>query len=579
MKRFPRAAAWLAALFLPAACASLADDRAGPDKPLPGRVFVNGLFGFVDERGRAISEPRYAASGDWSEGRLWVRLKSADEREGRFLGESGRPIAKESFRDLADVMPESPLPRFERGIAVVGLAGGGYGYLDRRGRLLGRTTAGGVIQQQSDELLLSADGDKVGFIDRRGAPRIPARYAAATPFRGGRAAARAGERWGLIDLRGGWVAQPIHEELLWFADEPRYWMFRRGERWGLIDRDGRQLAEARYDDFGVWQGDTVAVRVGEQWGLLSADGELRVPPSYRALAPCDENAALWAALAGNARWGLIDDRGKVVAACRFDAVRKTDHDLWLAQQDGLWGILNRTNDTWLLAARYQRILPLENPFEGLALVEEGARWGVVETVAGKQRLAPRFARLRPWHRWLAAQEGRRVHLLEAVTGASVRSWEGEIDGLPEPEIMREGIGVVRTAAGVNLIDENGVLQWKEFFEEAGAWSEGLLPVRRDGIWGFVDRQGSWAVAPRFAAAGSFAEGMAPVCEADNWGICDRRGNYLVKPAFEALGRPWRGLVPARRGGRWGLIDRRGRVVLPLVYDSIEWGGGPVIGDQ
>jgi hypothetical protein len=572
------AAVWLALLagFLPSAGA--ATDGGGLDAKLPVRICQDGRIGFVGTQGQVLCAPRYALCGDWSEGRLWVQASAGAQGAGRFIDERAQPVTAAVYRDLSGVLPEIPLPRFERGIAIVGLEDGGYGYLDRRGRLLGRTSAAGAFQRQDDDLLLFVDGGKAGFMDRKGEIRIPARHVAATPFRGGRAAARAGERWGLIDPRGTWVAQPVYDELLWFADEPRCWMYRQAQRWGAIDRNGTPLTAALYDDFGVWHGAAVSVRVGDLWGLLAADGKLRVPPTYRALTPFGDDGALWAALADGERWGVIDSDGRVLAACRFDAVQAPARDLWLAQQEGLWGILNRTNGAWLAAARYQRILPLDAPFEGLALVEEGRHWGAIETATGRERLPPRFAQLLPWHKWLAAQEGESVHLLDG-RGGVVRSWKGVADGLPRPEGMTEGAGVLRTAAGISLITATGDLLGTELFEEAGAWSDGLLPVRRDGAWGFVDRQGGWVIAPRFEAAGSFADGLAPVCEEGRWGLCDRRGNYLVKPAFEALGRPWRGLVPARRGGHWGLIDRRGKEVLPLVYDSIEWGEGAVTGDR
>ena len=572
MSGMATAAAWATLLAGWLACVGAATATAGDNAAttLPRRISLDGRHGFVDVDGRLLVAPRYALCGDWSEGRLWVQREADGQRAGCFVDETGKPLTAAVYLDLSDILPEMPLPRFERGTAVVGLREGGHGYLDRSGLLLGRAPAAGAFQRQDDDLLLFVSEKKLGFMNRRGEISIPARYEEATPFRGGRAAARLGEHWGLIDLNGLWVGRSQYDEMLWFADEPRFWMYRQAQRWGVIDRLGQVVAAAHYDDFGVWQGDTVSVRLGGLWGLLAADGQLRVPPAYRSLTPFGEDSTLWAALADHERWGVIDGLGKVVVVCRFEAVQIPNRDLWLAQQEGLWGILNRTNGAWLAAVRYQRIMPLEASFAGLALAEAGGRWGVIETATGKERIAPRFDMLQAWHNWLAAQESGWVRLIGA-DGREAHGWEGSIEGLPAPESMMQGVGVLRTAAGCNLIDTAGNRLWRERLAEAGAWSGGLLPARRNGAWGYLDRAGAWVITPRFAAAGAFAEGWAPVCEEGLWGLINRRGDYLVKPAFEALGRPWRGLAPAKRAGRWGLIDRRGQEVLPLEYDDIEWG--------
>lgn len=44
----------------------------------------------------------------------------------------------------------------------------------------------------------------------------------------------------------------------------------------------------------------------------------------------------------------------------------------------------------------------------------------------------------------------------------------------------------------------------------GAFSEGLVPVKQDGLFGYLRPDGSWAVTPRFASAQPFSHGLAVV---------------------------------------------------------------------
>ncbi|MDD5708371.1 MAG: WG repeat-containing protein [Kiritimatiellae bacterium] len=533
-------------------------------------IVKDGRVGFVDGGGKLLASPQYEVRGSWSEGRIWVQAQSTGEVSGCFLDDRAQPLTAARYRNLSDVLPEMPLPRFARGIATVGLPGGGYGYLDRDGRMLGRTTAAGVFQRQDGDLLLCMLDGKAGFINRHGSARIPARYAEASPFRGERAAAREGTNWGLIDERGTWVAAPSFDELRWFADEPRYWSYRLGQRWGLLDRDGKRLTEARFDDFGIWHVGTVSFRAGDKWGLLAADGTERVPPRYLALTPFDQAAGLWAMQDATAKWGLLEAHGKELVACLYDEVLAPAAHVWLAQQEGQWGLLNHTNGNWLAPPRYQRVVPLNGPFDGLALTEQSACWGVVDTATGKEWMAQRFEHAQAWRNWLAVRQAGVMRLLDR-DGRAVLTWEGTPEGLPASEHMLAGTGVLRTDKGVTLLAEDGTLVWSTTFDDAGEWSGELLPVRHAGRWGYADRRGQLAIAAHYETAGAFAEGFAAVKAQGRWGLIDRRGEYRVKPAFDALGRTCRGLAPAARDGCWGLIGTDGTVALPLVYDGIEWG--------
>ena len=140
-------------------------------------VFRNGKAGFIAGDGRLLAAPRYQVAGNWSEGRIWVQERDGNTRSGRFLDELARPLpAAMEMRNLAGLLPEQPLPRFQRGLAVVGLADGAYGYVNREGRLLGRTSRAGAFLRQDDPLLLIVESGRVGYMDRDGNVKIAPRF-------------------------------------------------------------------------------------------------------------------------------------------------------------------------------------------------------------------------------------------------------------------------------------------------------------------------------------------------------------------------------------------------------------------
>lgn len=64
--------------------------------------------------------------------------------------------------------------------------------------------------------------------------------------------------------------------------------------------------------------------------------------------------------------------------------------------------------------------------------------------------------------------------------------------------------------------------------------EPLHALPRDGKWGYVTRDGAWAIAPQWAQAEPFSEGRAAVNGGGLFGIIDRDGNYVLEPFLESI---------------------------------------------
>lgn len=247
-------------------------------------------------------------------------------------------------------------------------------------------------------------------------------------------------------------------------------------------------------------------------------------------------------------------------------------DMWLAQQNGLWGILDPGSGRWRVPAVFNRILSLESPFEKSVLVEQSRKWGLVNAETGKTLIETHYRRIAQWGVFLAIEKDDRMQLLDAEL-EEVVAWQGAFEGLPSVDTLTGGSGVLVTARGATRITRDGKLPWDDFFENAGEWSDGFLAVKRQGRWGLVNEAGEWVLKPAFESVGSIAEGVAPVCENRRWGLIRLNGNQgerLFMIEAEQMGRPWRGLVPIMRGGCWGLIDFDGNIILHCDYDTLEW---------
>lgn len=139
---------------------------------------------------------------------------------------------------------------------------------------------------------------------------------------------------------------------------------------------------------------------------------------------------------------------------------------------------------------------------------------------------------------------------------------------------------------------NGRIAIEPTYERAYRFVNDRALVRRDGAYGFIDANGTLVIPATFAEAGPFSDGLAPVRPDSLWGFIDRTGTMVVEPQFHlspsALDRgPAVDPLPAvdsigptlipsprppsyfsenrariRRDGQWGYVDRTGTTVIP-----------------
>jgi hypothetical protein len=87
------------------------------------------------------------------------------------------------------------------------------------------------------------------------------------------------------------------------------------------------------------------------------------------------------------------------------------------------------------------------------------------------------------------------------------------------------------------INKDGTFAIPPTYTDAKSFSEGCAAVQRTGEkWGYIDKTGKSVIAPKYDDAGKFSFGVACVRINNLWGIIDKRGEFIVEPKFEFIGR-------------------------------------------
>lgn len=119
----------------------------------------------------------------------------------------------------------------------------------------------------------------------------------------------------------------------------------------------------------------------------------------------------------------------------------------------------------------------------------------------------------------------------------------------------------------NFINKKGDILNLGKYRYIGDFSEGLIAVRKNDKWGFIDTSGNLVIPIIYEMAFSFKEGLAPVRLNKKWNYIDKEGNTVIETNYHYAFNFKNGFAPVQKGG-WGIIDKSGNVVIPISYQFV-----------
>jgi WG repeat protein len=189
---------------------------------------------------------------------------------------------------------------------------------------------------------------------------------------------------------------------------------------------------------------------------------------------------------------------------------------------------------------------------------ERGRWGFIDA-SGRVLISPRFESIVP----VATER-------EDGSAGGGRGKPDELFLAPSVTPETTAIVAVRSRGRWGFVDHEGRLLPPRF-DQVGAFSEGLAPVRQGELWGFVGASGTLDVPVRFDQAGAFVGGVAIVGQDLRYGVIDREGRFVVRARFESI-RPADSVFQDNRAlvtqfDKKGYVSRAGNVAVPAMFEA------------
>lgn len=152
-----------------------------------------------------------------------------------------------------------------------------------------------------------------------------------------------------------------------------------------------------------------------------------------------------------------------------------------------------------------------------------------------------------------------------------------------------GISAGLGEIGEKVGDLLGIESKEEKVLENPLFKEGLLAVKVDGKWGYIDESGEFVIEPQFLNAENFQSNRLAIVSAEwndengdtqeLYGVIDKNGNYVIEPKYHTIEKFNEDGVAKVSGNLhmnsylgyvydWGLINENGEVILEPRYYEI-----------
>ena len=100
------------------------------------------------------------------------------------------------------------------------------------------------------------------------------------------------------------------------------------------------------------------------------------------------------------------------------------------------------------------------------------------------------------------------------------------------------------------------------------YSEGLIRVKLNNQYGYVDKNGKEITSPQYDSVLGFFDGMAVVEKNKKFGFINTEGQEVIPVQYEEVHSFGEGLAAVKKNGKWGFSNKKGKIVIFFQYDNI-----------
>ena len=428
---------------------------------------------------------------------------------------------------------------------------------------------------------------RYGYINKQGKVIIPIEYKNLSYFKNGYAFAQdpTTNRYGYLDTKGNWLLKPIYiftSSLFdnyggtWvkMTDNKYHYIDKKGKDYGTLDESGSS-PQSFTDEYAVYSDET------RPYTLIDSKGK-----TVKIIDDCKNIYSFSGGLAGyqskeNDLYGFVDMKGNKIG--------KAEYTGFNGFQNGFSRVIKKINGaskSGYIDTKGKIIIPfiydVATSFEdGWAVVSKDSQFYFVDP-SGNEKPTPR-----KYDKLVAFRSGFAMGTIEDSSKKNTYYYinknlkEAFSIEAKQGYNFQENIAVINRTGVYELMDTKGN-PYKELtdIEVVKFPKEGLLGVRKDKKWGFIDKTGKQVVPFLYEDCDSYVGNYAKIKQDDKWGIIDKTGKVIIAPKYDNIVPNEEGIFIYYQDSYYGIIDKNGKIISsPNYYPLTPFYKGVAIGKE
>lgn len=395
-----------------------------------------------------------------------------------------------------------------------------------------------------------------GLIDRDGMTKLETKYQLVKISADGKIFAQLPNEWSIISEKNEVKKQIFVDDLRVLDDQSFY--FKRGSHWGVMDYELKPTIPARYQNVVEIDKRRFLATNSSKNGVIDDKNVVIVPFSFDSIRCSNQLLCVFNRERG---WQLMDLNGQTLTTRFYQKIHSITREFFLIKSKDFYGLAD-ANGKEVVHCVFDSVAA---PVDGLVAVKFKGKYGIIN-VNENWLAAPQDFPLQPINR--------SVYLQRQPENNFVKTFSGEIKYFSPYRLKFNEHDFVETLPnGIEKkIGYDGVIIHRvdppESTEEVFRESEGLRGMRKNGRYGFVDKDGKLRIANRYDSIGEFHEGLAPVKLIGKWGFVNVSDRVAINPNYDTPSVFFNGTAIVSRNKKFGVIDLMGNTILPLRYDMV-----------
>ncbi|WP_018247620.1 WG repeat-containing protein [Orenia marismortui] len=331
-------------------------------------------------------------------------------------------------------------------------------------------------------------------------------------------------------------------------EEGKYFINKLGEKVITINKDDQNY----YYDF---KNGLAKYRNNEnyKYGFIDKEGQIKIEANYDSI---DDFSEGYAVFEEDNLFGMIDQEAKVVIEAKFKSIGDFSDGITFLY-DGVYTVfLNHDfKPVYQLTGYYSR--DYDNDFitlqysDGLGVVDKNGH--LVDKVSDAYQIGDGFI----------LEDKKNILKVQNLAQKSSRVDEN-ID------IYKNYNYIFVNQRGEEVINLND-------YDEVFPFHEGRARVKKDNLYGFIDKKGELVISIQYLRVSDFAEGKAVVYDGQSYYKIDRAGAKIEEERRANLNSeaedPYQGsaIIIKKKSyydKSYGLVDQDNELILKPIYDSI-----------